>query len=451
MLLELGNLPQTSSTLVPFTPERLFGRHCAILGATGGGKSWTIAHLVGQCANFNSKVILFDATGEYHTMNSSRIHHSELGSAGKLWSTHTLHGDTDVTDAELGSQANPQPVYFPYTLLTESDLFAMFTPSAQSQAPKLREAIRSLKIARLEPTLSTNGCIEKANKPKANFETALIEHAESIAKPEAEFDITKLSEQIRHECVVPVGKQGLWGDFLKNDYGYCVSLQQRIDSIVGSDAMSCIFGTSEEVSSIPDVFEEFFNDSSKAVLRLSLSNVTFERDARAIVANSIGRHLLQLARELRFRQFPLLVILDEAHHFLQKSIGNEELRLPLDAFGLIAKEGRKYGLCIAIATQRPRDIPEDVLSQMGTLILHRLTNHRDREIVERASGDIDRSAAAFIPTLNQGEAVVVGVDFPVPFSIQVCRPEFAPDSRGPDFQSAWLPTDNKSLADTELF
>jgi hypothetical protein len=94
-------------------------------------------------------------------------------------------------------------------------------------------------------------------------------------------------------------------------------------------------------------------------------------------------------------------------------------------------------LTICIATQRPRDIPEDVLSQMGTLIVHRLTNDRDREVVERASGEIDRTAAAFLPTLAPGQAVIIGVDFPIPLTIQICKPQHEPDSRGPNYQTCW--------------
>jgi uncharacterized protein len=62
-------------------------------------------------------------------------------------------------------------------------------------------------------------------------------------------------------------------------------------------------------------------------------------------------------------QNPTVVILDEAHQFLDKSLGDEYSRVSLESFGVIAKEGRKYGLTAVLATQRPRDIPEDVLSQ----------------------------------------------------------------------------------------
>lgn len=76
----------------------------------------------------------------------------------------------------------------------------------------------------------------------------------------------------------------------------------------------------------------------------------------------------------------MLVFIDESHQFLNKSIGDDISKMNLTAFGDIAKEGRKYGLNLVMATQRPRDIPEDVLSQIGTLIVHRLTNEKIRKL-----------------------------------------------------------------------
>ena len=165
--------------------------------------------------------------------------------------------------------------------------------------------------------------------------------------------------------------------------------------------------------------------------------VPFAHHAREILVNAIGRHLLKLARGGSFKDRPLLVLLDEAHNFISRSLEDEYSKYPLDAFELVAKEGRKFSLTLCLATQRPRDLDEGVLSQVGTLVVHRLTNDKDREVVERASGDIDRSAAVFLPTLAPGEAVIVGVDFPFPLTIQVNEPTRKPDSRGPDFQRRW--------------
>ena len=210
----------------------------------------------------------------------------------------------------------------------------------------------------------------------------------------------------------------------------------RIDDFISLPAFRCIFEP-EGKTELSTMIKAFLNDSSKKVLRISLRNIPFKNNAREIVANAIGRYLLDLAREGEFRQKPLIVFLDEAHQFLDKWLGDEFSRFNLDAFGLIAKEGRKYGLSICIATQRPRDIPEDVLSQMGTLIVHRLINDSDRKVVERASGEIDQSSAAFLPSLGPGEAVIVGVDIPVPVVVKIKEPQYKPDSEGPDYQTSW--------------
>lgn len=104
---------------------------------------------------------------------------------------------------------------------------------------------------------------------------------------------------------------------------------------------------------------------------------------------------------------------------------------------MIAKEGRKYGLNICLTTQRPRDITEGVLSQIGTLLVHRLTNDRDRDVVERACGEIDKSAASFLPSLKQGEVALVGVDFPIPMTIQIAQPTYPPESDSPGYRNVW--------------
>ena len=188
------------------------------------------------------------------------------------------------------------------------------------------------------------------------------------------------------------------------------------------------------------MIDEFLKDSATRVLRVSLRNLSFAFDSREIIANAIGRQLLTRARRGDFKEKPLFLFLDEAHQFLNKVVSDENLRHPLDSFELIAKEGRKFSLNICIATQRPRDIPDGVLSQVGTMIVHRLTNEQDRQVVEKASGDIDRAAAAFLPVLAPGQAVLIGAQLPIPLTVQLCRPRQPPESQGPDYQQYWRQT-----------
>lgn len=436
VLLDLAVLPGTGSARVRVTPERLFGRHCAILGATGSGKSWSLARIVECVAEFDAKVLLLDATGEYHEL-SERVSHVSLG------------GDDKPSGTTRTS--------FAYTNLEERDLFALFQPAGKIQGPRLREAIKSLKLARLlddNHDLVENGLVPKANREKQLFDDEYARHASALEGALADFDIRKLPEQIKQECVYPSsfgGDSSKWGNPNESDFSMCTALVARIESDLSSRQFAPIFKPGE-TNPLLQKIDEFLADEEAAVLRVSLRNLAFDRNVREIVANGIGRNLLRLAREdKRFHERPLVVCVDEAHQFLNKELGDEFSRYPLDAFDLIAKEGRKYSLSICLATQRPRDIPNSVIGQMGTLLVHRLTNDKDRGAVEGAAGEMDRSAAEFLPTLAPGQALLLGVEFPIPLTIQVSAPNAKPDSRGPNFQEHWSRrgaggTDNETTA-----
>ena len=77
IMLDVASL--TDGTGIGLAPERLFGRHCAVVGATGAGKSWTIARLIEESARHPAKIVFFDGTGEFHTLNSG-VRHVHIGS-----------------------------------------------------------------------------------------------------------------------------------------------------------------------------------------------------------------------------------------------------------------------------------------------------------------------------------------------------------------------------------
>ena len=417
---DIGSDNQTGQ--VEIQPEKLFGRHCAILGATGGGKSWTTARIIEECLKHQSKIILLDATGEYRDFSGEFVQHHHLGYPVEI-----------ATGSEACS--------LPSTNFQESDFIALFEPAGKVQGPKLKTAIRSLRVAKLKPEIATDGFIRKIEQPKATFQVAEQEPdiSKKLDDPKQEFDVSKLSQQIEQECVWPDGFTNRAKDITKwggedGNFSHCLSLVTRINAVLTSPAFQCVFRSTEK--SLSENIDAFLS-SKKRLLRVCLSGVSYEFKAREIIANVIGRDLLTRARDNQFRGKPLIVIVDEAHNFLGRNIGSEDSVAKLDSFELIAKEGRKYGLNICLATQRPRDITEGVLSQMGTLIVHRLTNDRDREVVERACGEIDRSASAFLPNLKPGEAAILGADFPIPLTIQIKKPTVRPNSDGPNFQKAW--------------
>ncbi|NQV23128.1 MAG: ATP-binding protein [Rhodopirellula sp.] len=427
VLLKLGSIDVALESAVSIRPEKLFGRHCAILGTTGGGKSWTTARIIEECLQYNTKVILLDATGEYRGFSGEHVTHFHLG---------------NPVNRATGSN----PAVLPPTCFVESDFVALFEPAGKVQGPKMRAAIRSLRLAKLVPTTANSGIIKKINQSKRAVMAAEQQPgvAARLDDPHQEFDVDKLIAQIEQECVYPEGFAAspspkgtkdptMWGGD-SGEVSYCLSLMSRISAVLTSPSFECVFNSSAPplTSAIAD-----FISNKKRLLRICLSGVAYEFKAREIVANVIGRHLLNMARGNEFESRPLVVIVDEAHNFLGRQIGADDAVARLDAFELIAKEGRKFGLNICLTTQRPRDITEGVLSQIGTLVVHRLTNDRDREVVERACGEIDRSASSFLPNLKPGEAAIIGADFPIPLTIQIFPPETQPKSDGPNYQKHW--------------
>jgi hypothetical protein len=418
VLLHLGSVDVAQESEVAIKPEKLFGRHCAILGTTGGGKSWTTARIIEECIKYNSKIVLLDATGEYRNFEGEFIQHCHLGNP-----------------VETGTRSIPCSL--PPTNFVESDFIALFEPAGKVQGPKFRAAIRSLRLANLCPNLAPQGLIRKISQLKAPVETAEKgkEVAALLDDPRQPFNVAHLVAQIEQECVWPddFNNPSKWGKEDGN-FSHCLSLVSRINAVLTSPAFHCVFRSGE--ASLSSLVDNFFRGRQR-LLRICLSGIAYEYKAREIIANVIGRDLLSRARYGHFTTAPAVVIVDEAHNFLGRQIGSEDSIARLDAFEIIAKEGRKYGLSICLATQRPRDITEGVLSQMGTLIVHRLTNDHDRDVVERACGEIDRAASSFLPNLRPGEAAILGVDFPIPLTIQIDEPATKPLSDGPDFQKTW--------------
>lgn len=420
--LDLGIINAGSDVCVQIAPEKVFGRHCGVFGTTGGGKSWTLATLIEQLRRAGGKAILLDPTGEF----------SKLPSIDKVMTFGR-------------PSAGQVQVHFPYRSMTEDDLFTLFRPSGQSQGPRLRQAIKSLKLVAAlggagfaGVNIQANGSILKSNEPRQALQDAFTAHSSAVHSVDSQFDVLCLAEQVQNECVWASGRDHRAHCFGGADQGalsYCEPLIARINTLVNSPELQCLFGTAG--SSLVTELDTFLEDATQSVACISFKDIRFEHNTREILLNVVGRNLLMRARNGDFLDAPLVAFLDEAHQFLGRIIGDEYASVRLDAFGLIAKEGRKYGLTCVLATQRPRDVPQDVLSQLGTMIVHRLINDQDRQTVERACGDLDRGAAQFIPILGPGEAIILGPDLPAPLPMKILAPTETPDSTGPDYQRNW--------------
>ncbi|ASO06036.1 ATP-binding protein [Arenibacter algicola] len=413
----IGGLVSSPNTKVKINLQSIFGRHCAIVGTTGGGKSYTVSKLVESLIATGNKAILIDATGEYR-------------------GSYDMIKSIDIGDGEN---------IFHYSQLTIDDMFFLLKPSPRTQTPKLMEAIRSLKMVRIageavqiehngEAIPIEDGLLKKNGKPKKPYDVFYYRNISAIENGMADFDFMKLAHQLNAECVYDNGTN--WGGVAPNDVSYCVSLISRVTNLANTPELNQIFGFQQEKTEndLTVVLNQFISieNTDDKLLRLNLENVKYDFQVRETLVNAIGKFLLAKARSGLFNDSPLVVFIDEAHQFLNKSIKDEYFdSKPLDAFDSIAKECRKHGLFLCIATQMPRDIPQGTLSQMGTFIAHRLINHFDKEAVSNACSTANKNTLDFLPILGEGEAILTGVDFPMPIIMKFDEPNIKPDSSTP--------------------
>jgi hypothetical protein len=402
---ELGTLV-SNEVKCKVSLNALFKRHCAVVGTTGGGKSWTVSKLLEEVTGkTKNKVILFDATGEYGPIKSKTL--------------------------VLGQNA-----YFPYQKLTLQDLFILLRPSAQSQRSTLLEAARSLKIVRLS---GKTGTYKKAYMQRKEYNCLYEKFVKEIEDNACSFDINFLVPQLKEECVsyFPEG----WGAADVKMYDRQASLVNTIINMLNTGVFNDLFGFKNiprESSSVIDAIENFLKSDEDQILRINLENVSSLFYAKEIIANALGSYLLEKARKREFAKNPIILTVDEAHQFLNKNASygtNEEGEaeaFPLNAFDLIAKECRKHGVFLCIATQMPRDIPAGTLSQIGTFIVHRLINDKDKQVIENAVASAGKNALAFLPSLGEGEALLIGTDFQMPLLIKMNKPKNPPKSETPD-------------------
>ncbi|WP_186133399.1 ATP-binding protein [Burkholderia gladioli] len=138
------------------------------------------------------------------------------------------------------------------------------------------------------------------------------------------------------------------------------------------------------------------------------------------------------------------LIVDEAHNILSDQSTRESETWKdyrLEQFEEIIKEGRKFGMFITIASQRPADISPTIVSQLHNFFIHRLVNDRDLYLIDNTISTLDSLSRGLIPGLSQGCCVVTGTAFELPMVIQVDRlpNNKQPASEDVDLERLWSP------------
>ena len=175
-------------------------------------------------------------------------------------------------------------------------------------------------------------------------------------------------------------------------------------------------------------------DGKSKITIMDMSAIPFD------IVNTIVALIARIAFDFNFwnpnrRALPVLVVFEEAHNYLSlNSKGSTAARLTVER---IAKEGRKYGVSCMIVSQRPSEISETILSQCNNFVILRLLNPVDQSYIRKLVPDTFSGLDAVIPTLRQGEAIIIGDSAPMPMRVQVDMPNPEPASSDIYFFDKW--------------
>ncbi len=152
----------------------------------------------------------------------------------------------------------------------------------------------------------------------------------------------------------------------------------------------------------------------------------------------------RLRRASPRNRFPVHIILEEAHRY----IAEKPSRYAIDAgrnFERIAKEGRKYGAFLQVASQRPSELSKTVLSQCSNFVVHRIQNQDDLAHIRQMTPFISDSVLRRLPSLPKQHALIFGNSVNIPTTFKVRRVDPAPDSDDAKIRDIWFRPANSAL------
>lgn len=381
----VGSLSQASALPVYLLADELLGKHFAVLGTTGSGKSCSVTVLLKAILGVasNGHVILLDPHNEY---------------------SRAFNGSAEVID--------PTSLKLPHWLLNFEESIELFVGktehAATSQTNIIKEAILAARrnfgsqdIPKESITVDTpvpyklSGVLEAVRSQAPSAPSQRTSHDKIIAKIESLQADKRFSFMIRPDADVSDGLTSIISQYLR------IPVSNKPISII-------------DLSGVPS-------------------------DVVDVVVSVLCRMIFDFAVwSPRPVKVPILLVCEEAHRYAPRS--DEAAFQPTKkALSRIAKEGRKYGVALGLVSQRPSELAETILSQCNTLIALRMSNEQDQHFVQRALPDGVRSLVDVLPTLRAQEALIVGEGTAVPVRVKFSDlPEDQlPHSADVPFASLW--------------
>ena len=197
------------------------------------------------------------------------------------------------------------------------------------------------------------------------------------------------------------------------------SLRERYGEIIRDDAVDPVSRIRPGYANIVDL-SRVDRDAADAVVSHMLRIVLAERK----------RHKLTGSSQV---PFPILIVVEEAHILAPR----DEDTLSKYWLARIAREGRKFGVGLMLVSQRPKGLDPDILSQANNLVVLRIVEPSDQRYIQAASESLSDDLVAHLPSLNTGEAVVIGPFIRIPALVRIDKYEGCLGGADIDIVAEW--------------
>jgi len=437
-----AKLSQLEAIRVPVDGDSFFNKHIAVIGSTGSGKSCTLASIVQN--------VMLEREGGYKGLNNSHI------------VIFDLHGEYN-TAFPTANVVDVETLRLPYWLMNEEELEELLIErggeaQAYNQAALLRRIVTHNKARKSGSPRVTFGspvpfsmkevlnCLINLSSETVNYEN---ESQACIKGNRVAFETDE--EQFKHYCenvreFDSINSKRSNNEGVKKGTYNDGSLDKFINRLKGKvegERLKFLFGEGIEKIGFEDVLKSLlaYNDENQAnVTIIDLSGIPFE--VLSITVSLISRLLFEYGyyfKRFKLKQnaeVPLLLVYEEAHKYVPKGTSGryEACRTAIER---VAKEGRKYGVTLVIMSQRPSEISETIFSQCNNFVAMRLTNPEDQNYVKRLLPDSLGPLTDSLPTLRQGEALLIGEAVIMPSLVKIdrCSPE--PSSKDMLYLQEW--------------
>ncbi|MCX6785445.1 MAG: ATP-binding protein [Candidatus Komeilibacteria bacterium] len=479
----IGNLTEEPSQKIKIGVNNLFASHIGIFGNTGSGKSNTLAKI------YTELFKVFSNNNDFKTKSDFVV----VDFNGEYIGDEMITKDKVVYELSTGKKVSKKKYPISKDSIHKTEILSVLLEATEkTQKPFLDRVIRNDFLddnatfnARVITSIEDT-CTSVIDKKDRNLREGLIielfRDLINLVTDEKKDAITNLKKEVENNLHYhSKNEEYYWDNTNSTNFNntspiYTTHLKTLVENLVfKSDEFSKLklkivfnyfheiikgYSNQEHIGPLIgrmfrkfDMLEKLIdineNTESKNLSIICLRDVNIEM--KKIIPLIIAKQLYENKKESDKKS--LHIVIDEAHNILSTMSQRESETWKdyrLETFEEIIKEGRKFGVFLTIASQRPYDISATIISQLHNYFIHRLINDNDINAVEKAVAYLDKLSFQSIPILSVGSCFVAGLasDIPVKVDIDLLEMEKRPNSGTVNLEGAWnseLTQNNKDI------